>query len=261
MRNYYYLVAGLREFAIDADTKGFDAVAVRDEIAGELAPADREYLREFYAFYDTANLIELKNGKSRFNPLGNLAREELEERLKEELREPDEEVDERYVGMPFEKRLWTQFYDACERSGSPFVRAWYAFDRQLRNIAAAYTARKTGRDIEPELVGTDDINNALVRNSAADFGLKAEVDAIDTLVQILENKNMVEKERQLDLIRWNKADELTDFDYFNLNKILAYCAKIDIVHRWMSLDPQIGNEMFIRLVGELTARPTETGTF
>jgi hypothetical protein len=250
--NYYYLVAGLREYAVDADTKGFDALAVREEIAGELTPADRGHLREFYTFYDIANLIELKNGKSRFNPLGNLSREELEEQLKEEQKEPEEE--DAYTGMPFEKRVWTRFYDACERSKNAFIREWYAFDRQLRNVAAAYTARKMGRDIEPELVGASDINTALARNSAADFGLKAEIDWIDTLVAILENKNMVEKERQLDLLRWNKADELTDFDYFNMNRILAYCAKINIIHRWMSLDPQIGNEMFIRLVEELTAR-------
>jgi hypothetical protein len=280
MKNYYYLVAGLREYAIDADTKGFDAVAVRDEIAGELSPADRQTLRDFYTFYDVVNLIALHSGKSRFDALGNFTREELEEELRRPERLPEHlaavitaynnkvkedksaDVDESIdTEQPFEKTLWTRFYDACERSGNPFIRRWYAFDRQLRNVGAAYTARKIGRDIEPELVGAGDINTALTRNSAADFGLKAEIDYIDTLVAILENKNMVEKERALDLLKWNKADELTDFDYFNLNRILAYCVRIDIIHRWMSLDPRIGNEMFLRLVGELTTRPDETGTF
>jgi hypothetical protein len=280
MKNYYCLVAGLREYAIDADTKGFDALAVRDEIAGELSPTDRRTLREFYTFYDVANLIALRSGKSRFEALGNFTREELEEELRRPERLPehlaavlaaynnkakedksadlDESID---TDQPFEKTLWTRFYDACERSGNPFVRHWYAFDRQLRNVSAAYTARKTGRQIEPELVGAGEINTALTRNSAADFGLRAEIDYIDTLVAILEDKNMVEKERRLDLLKWNKADELTDFDYFNLNRILAYCVGIDIIHRWMSLDPRIGNEMFLRLVGELTTRPAGTDTF
>ena len=279
-RNYYYLVSGLREYAIDADTKGFDALALRTEIEAELRPADRETLRTFYTFYDVANLIAHWNGKGVFNVLGNFTKEELEE----EIRQPDKlpadlaavilayknkvkedkinDIDESIdTDLPLERTLWTRFYDGAERSGNAFLRTWYAFDRQLRNVAAAYTARKTGRDIEPELVGTGDINTALARNSAADFGLRAEIDYIDTLVQILENKNMVEKERALDLLRWNKADEMTDFDYFNLDKILAYCAKINIIHRWMALDKQIGGEMFRQLVGELTARPVGTGTF
>lgn len=272
-RNYYYLVAGLREYSIDADTKGFDAVALRDEIAGELHTADRGYLCELYTFYDITNIISLWNGKGNSNALGNFGREELEEEMNRPERLPQyigdvilayknkvkedksDEIDETIdTGLPFERTLWTRFYDACEKSKSPFIRRWYAFDKQLRNISAAYTARKQGRDIEPELVGQSDINAALARNSSADFGLKAEIDYIDQLVQILENKNMVDKERQLDLLRWNVADELTDFDYFTLNKILAYCVKINIIHRWMSLDKQIGNEMFLRLVDELTGR-------
>jgi len=272
-RNYYYLVAGLREYGIDTDTKGFDAVAIRDEISEELHASDREYLREFYTFYDITNIISLWNGKGNFNPLGNFSKEELEE----EIRQPENlpryisdvilayknkvkedksvEVDETIdTDLPFERTLWTRFYEACAQSGSPFIRRWYAFDMQLRNISSAYTARKIGRDIESELVGHDEINTALARNSSADFGLKAEIDYIDSLLQILENKNLVEKERQLDLLRWNVADEMTDFDYFTMNKILAYCVKINIIHRWMSLDKQIGYEMFRRLVEELTGR-------
>ena len=272
-RNYYYLVAGLREYSLDADTKGFDAVVLRDEIAEELQAKDREYLRELYTFYDIANIISLWNGKGNFNTLGNLTKEEIEQEIEQPEKLPayigdvilayrnkiredkfnviDETID---TDVPFERTLWTRFYDACEKSKNKFIREWYAFDKQLRNISAAYTARKMGRDVEPELVGQSDINTALARNSSADFGLKAEIDYIDSLVQLLENKNMVEKERQLDLLRWSVVDEMTDFDYFTMNKILAYCVKINIIHRWMSLDKQIGNEMFLRLVEELTGR-------
>ena len=272
-RNYYCLVSGLREYAIDTDTKGFDAATIRDEIGEELHASDREHLRELYAFYDITNLISLWNGKCAFNPLGCFSREELEEeaaspgrlpryisgailayksKVKEDkFNEIDETID---TDAPFERTLWSRFYENCAQSGSTFIRRWYAFDRQLRNISAAHTARKTGREVAPELIGDDEINSALARNSSADFGLKAEIDYIDPLIQILENRNLVEKERQLDLLRWNAADEMTDFDYFNTNKILAYCVKINIIHRWMSLDAQIGNEMFLRLVEELTGR-------
>jgi len=272
-RNYYYLVAGLREYNIDTDTKGFDVLAIRDEISEELQASDRKHLRELYTFYDISNIIALWNEKGNFNTLGNYTKEELEEEIKQpenlpkyiadvilayknkikedKINEIDETID---TDIPFERNLWTRFYEACQKSGNSFIRNWYAFDKQLRNISGAYTARKIGREVEPELVGNDDINNALSRNSSSDFGLKAEIDYIDSLVQILENKNMAEKERQLDLLRWSVADNLTDIDYFNMNKILAYCVKLNIIHRWMNLDKQIGYEMFHKLVEDLTGR-------
>lgn len=272
-RNYYYLVTGLREYSIDSDTKGFDALAIRDEISDELHAGDREYLREFYTFYDITNLISLWNGKGNFNSLGNFTKEELVEEIEQPENLPryigdvvlayknkvkedkHNEIDETIdTDQPFERTLWTRFYEACAASGSEFIRKWYDFDMQIRNISAAYTARKLERDVEPELVGNSEINTALARNSSSDFGLKAEVVYIDSLIQILESKNMVEKERQLDLLRWNEADEMTDFDYFNMNKVLAYCLKINVIHRWMNLDKTIGDQMFRRLVEELTGR-------
>jgi hypothetical protein len=248
-RNYYYLVASLREYALDAEQKGFDAVAVRQEIAAELSPADQGCLRDFYTFYDIANLIELHKGHGRLNALGCLSPEELEDRLKAELKEPDE------LSEGFEHRLWRQFYERCEQSPNGFIRAWYTFDRQLRNICTAWTLRKAGRDIAPELVAGDDIADALAHNSSIDFGLKNEVDYIEPLVAILENPNILEKERALDRLRWAQADRLAEFDTFSLNRILSVCAKTCIIHRWTGLDETVGNEMFLQLVGELTVKP------
>lgn len=272
-RNYYYLVAGLRDYSIDTDTKGFDAVEIRDEIAVELSASDREHLRELYMFYDITNIISVWNKKGNFNPLGNFSREELEQELEQPVNLPgyiadvilayknkikedksvtiDETID---TDLSIERNLWMRYYRACARSKSEFIREWYAFDQELRNISAAYTARNMGREIEPELVCSGDLFTALTRNSATDFGLRSEVDYVDTLIQILETKDMVEKERKLDGLRWNVADEMTDFDYFNLDKILAYCVKINVIHRWMMLDKTIGSEMFRQLVKELTGK-------
>lgn len=272
--NYYYLVAGLRQIDLDADPKGFDAPALLREIAEGLTEADRAVLREFYTFYDVAGLVALREGRAGFSALGNLSREELEAEIarpgglpapladvvraynhlarEERSQDIDETID---TDQPFEKALWTRFYELCERSENAFVRRWYAFDRQLRNIAAAWNARRSGRPIAPQLVGEGEINDALARNSAADFGLRAEVDYIERLLAILDNRDIVEKERALDRLRWDVAEGLTEFDYFDLDRILAYCVGIDIVHRWMALDPQVGRELFRRLVDELTVRP------
>ena len=39
-KNYYCLVAGLKEYTLDADTKGFDAKGIVEEILEEISSAD-----------------------------------------------------------------------------------------------------------------------------------------------------------------------------------------------------------------------------
>ena len=68
--------------------------------------------------------------------------------------------------------------------------------------------------------------------------------------------NLVEKENRMDAIRWNMAEELTLTNYFDLDFILGYLVRVNIIHRWTALDPQRGREMLHRLVEGLTERGT-----
>ena len=61
---YYSLVAGLREYALDADTKGFDARAIIAEILENVSRADARQVRLLYGYYDCENLISLRNGRT-----------------------------------------------------------------------------------------------------------------------------------------------------------------------------------------------------
>lgn len=269
-RKYYYLVSGLTEMTLESDRKGFDAVALRDEIASEVSPRDREYIKMLYTFYDVENLIHAIKGRSTYNVLGNLSREEIEEELKNPEKLPesignvirayiktskedeDEEEDKKIdTSRPVESALWEAFYTECAKSGNDFIRNWFDFDKTLRNIYTAYTARAKSLPIAEQLVGHDEVTEALSRSSAADFGLKNEIEYIDDIISLLDMKNILKKENRIDRIRWNKAEELTTFDYFDVDVILAYLVKVNIIHRWVALNPQYGREMFDRLIAEL----------
>ena len=80
--NYYCLVAGLKEYSLDADTKGFDAKAIVGEILEGVDGADADAVRLLYGYYDCENIASLRAGRSAHNPLGNFTREELAEELK-----------------------------------------------------------------------------------------------------------------------------------------------------------------------------------
>ena len=246
-RNYYSLVAGLREYALDADTKGFDAKGIVEEILDGVCASDASEVRLLYGYYDCENILALRAGRSAHNPLGNLSREELEQELKTPSRLPQgiarvvkayadpegEEAEEVDTSRRFETTLFAAYYDACRRSRSRFLRVWSEFDRTLRNVMAALAARAASRPVEEVVVGGGDVAEQLAMNDEA---------------------NLMEKERKIDLVRWEEASELATFDYFNINAILSYLVRINIVARWARLDAARGREMFNRLLAELDGK-------
>lgn len=267
--DYYCLVAGLREYALDADTKGFDARAIVDEVIDGVSARDARQVRLLYGYYDCENLAALRAGRTACNPLGLLTSEELEEELRNPVRMPEavarvirayadpegEEALEIDTTQRFERALFGAYYTVCEAAESRFLREWSAFDRNLRNIAAAVSARAAGRAVEETVVGGGEVVEQLQRSSAADFGLRGELPYVDAVIAAVnEEANLVEKEHKLDLVRWREALELAVFDYFDIDALLSYLVRVNIVARWSRLDPARGRELFARLVEGLDAR-------
>lgn len=268
-KNYYCLVAGLREYALDSDTKGFDAREIIAEILEEVSSGDAEAVRLLYGYYDCENIIALRAGRSAYNPLGNIPAEELEQELaspkalpkamaqvlKDYAATESEETEDVDLSLGFERALLTAYYEECARSKSRFVRQWAEFDRTLRNVTAAAVARSMDRRVDSVTVGKGDVVAQLQRSSAADFGLRGELTYVDAvLAAVNDEQNMIEKEHKIDLIRWEHAGELASSDYFNINAILSYLVKINIVARWSQLDPKRGRAMLDRIMAELDSK-------
>jgi hypothetical protein len=267
--SYYALVAGFREYTLDSDAKGFDIEAIISEVLEVLSSSDAKRVKLLYAYYDCENIISRYNGSTTHNPLGRLSSEEIEEELRRPSRlaaplakvvrayaSPEsEEAEGMDLEQPFAKSLLTAYYKACEASGSRLLKEWSQTDRTIRNVVAATLARQHGIAADTVVIGEDSVAKALSRSSAADFGLRAELPYVEQLVSaVLDEHNMVEKERKIDNIRWNKLSELSTFDYFDLNAVIAYLVKVNMVARWAALDAKVGREMFDRLVSELDGK-------
>ena len=267
--NYYCLVAGLREYTLDSEKKGFDAREIVSDILAELSKSDAEAVRLLYGYYDCENIIAMRSGRAAFNALGNFSREELAEELEAPKLLPkgvakvvrlyaapdSEEAEGADLSLGFEKALWTAYYAECSQSKCSFLRAWSAFDCTLRNVSAAAVARAIDRPVEEVVIGEGYIVKQLRRSSAADFGLRGEVSYLDAVIAAVnDEQNLVEKEHKIDLIRWEQALELTSFDYFNINAILSYLVRINIVARWAVLDAKRGRDMLERIMAELDGK-------
>jgi len=147
--------------------------------------------------------------------------------------------------------LSSHFYRAVGRTRNPFIHNYFTFDKQLRNILAAFTARKDGVAISSVLVGNDEITEALLHSKAADFGLKSRLDFAPKLFSILEEENILEREHKLDRLRWDKANEACVFHYFDINVVLCFLLKVSILERWFALDRERGQELFQGMVQEM----------
>ncbi|MBO5717323.1 MAG: DUF2764 family protein [Alistipes sp.] len=269
---YYYLVAGLGEWTLDSDTKGFDVREIVDEILEELSKSDRAAVKLLYAYYDCENIIARRAERERHNALGFLSVSEIDDMLatrnysmlptnvakvvKYFNEADDEDRDEdSVINDSFERALFDAYYKDLAASKCSFLRAWGEFDRNLRNISAALAAREAGRSVADVVVGGGDVVDSLKHSSAADFGLRGELQYIDAVISaVSDERNIVEKERKIDKVREVYAWDIASFDFFNINFILSYLVRVNIVARWMLLSPEVGRDMLNRLMSDLDAK-------
>ena len=128
-------------------------------------------------------------------------------------------------------RLGHIFYERVSRSRCRFLREFFAFDRRVREAKVAFLESRPLPEGDPD-----------------------ERARLEGLFAV---KNILEREKQLDRIYWQKAEDLTLFSLFDIDAVLAFLVKAHIVRRWNELDPKTGAELFSRLVDEV--RGTFTG--
>ena len=74
---------------------------------------------------------------------------------------------------------------------------------------------------------------------------------VSRIESALQTDGILERERALDDLLWAKAAELVTFDYFDINVVLSFLARMMIAGRWTALDEEAGREMFRKLVKEV----------
>lgn len=149
------------------------------------------------------------------------------------------------------ENLSPHFYKAIAKSDNKFLRTYFSFDLMLRNIQAAYLGRK--HSIEPDiyLIGKSEIVEALKKNKAPDFGIASEVEFASKLLQIFEIKDLLEREKALDLLRWEEVNKICTFSYFSMDVILSFLFKANMLKRWRTLDKTTGAKLFRKYVNEM----------
>ena len=268
MTNYYCLVTGLPELSLEDGKLSYTVANFKAEIYPQLSKSDKKLLDLFYLKYDNRNLMTLLKDKeaSVDASLGNFSADELLgiiASFKEESA-PDKkfpsyfyEFAELYLNTPDEERfgledkLYGYYYDYAMKCGNPFVSTWFELNLDVNNILAAMAARKYKMEVAKVPVGTNAVADALRTSNARDFGLADDLEYFEQLVRINDTIDLVDREKKIDLLKWNWMEDHTFFNYFTIEKIFVFLMKLEMIERWISLDKEKGNEMFRQLIGQL----------
>jgi hypothetical protein len=260
-RNYYYLVAGLPDIIIDQKKLTFTLDAFKDELKYHLHSEDYKLVELLFLPADNLNLLNLllKSGNP-FDDSGKFTREELEQEIKDPVHTPP--YMQRFIiayksdtpvfdGLSWGDQLTWLYYDHVKKSNNRFVRDWFEFDLNLRNIVAGINIRKHKLKGEKFFIGDNNIVQAVRKSSLRDFGLGNDFEYMEKLINIQENRNLLERERAMDIMRWEFIDESNTFNYFTIEVLLGYIIKLQMVKRWLEMDLETGKQMFRRLLDEL----------
>ena len=267
--NYYCLIAGLPEIEIDAGKTVFTVVNFKKDVYPQLSGKDAVLIDVFYTKFDNMNLLRyLKDKEVSFDPLGNLTKEEMEEciRLIGEGDDPknkyfppyfkifiEEYKDIQHVDIEnsarWEDRLTDLYYRWAMKCNNKFVAEWYEFNLNFNNILSTYMGRK--HQMEPAPIGDNEIAESIKTSNQRDFGLTGTVDELDTYQRIAEEPDLYEREKKIDLLKWQRLDEQTFFRFFGIESMFAYLVKLEIVERWVNLDPNEGEKIFRGLIDKL----------
>ena len=145
-----------------------------------------------------------------------------------------------------DENLNVDFYIKALTHKDRFISEYFRFDLNVRNAKVKYLNKALGRPSDKDvLTFPEETSQAVLDAAGEEFEEAADLEAV------LNAGDILSRERGIDDLMWEKIDNLTTFNYFDIDAILGFITKLNIVARWYKLDEQTGREMFKRLVDEV----------
>ncbi|MBN2348826.1 MAG: DUF2764 family protein [Bacteroidales bacterium] len=269
-RNYYCLVAGLPDILFEDSKISVSVQEFKKLLKEELHPEDFSLIASFFWRYDNYNILKiLQKETPGYFALSNLTQEQVEELFRlvkddsvNELQALAPEYFSRFIqaykdelpvvsGKSWENQCNELYYSWLQEIDNEFVRNWYSFERDLENILTAVNCKKYEMPVEPELIGNNELTEKLIKSSTRDFGISNEFPKLEEIIRSTEETNLIEKEKKIDLIKWDLLDDWSFFHNFSVEKVFSFVIKLTIIERWLKLDKKTGEELFEKLLRNL----------
>lgn len=267
MANYYCLMAGLPDLSLDDARLGNSIAGLKEECEEVITDSDKKLLFYFFLKFDCQNLVRLlKNSDADIDPNGNYTLEQYQD-LITSAREMNFNV-HRYPqfmsifareyqynkdkqGYFAEDAMMLAYYEYAMKCPNKMIAEWFKFNFNLTNILTAMIARKNGWSVGDYILGDNEITEMLRTNNSKDFDLINEYDYVVELMKIVEETDPVQKEKKIDVFKWQWLDERTFFDIFSIEAVFAYYCKLEMLERWEHLDVEQGKDTFRQIIEQL----------
>lgn len=247
MKRYFYLAASLPELGLDYKPN----VTFNDFIADSsvyLTQADQKLVSIIRELIDIENIRRLLLDQA-LDDRGNLSETSLDEAVLGKVDLPSYAVDFLDQFQDAKSRLdnfaalYAGYFNHYLNTGNSSLDNYLAFERELRLWLALLRAQKLGMDFAHVLQFEDPndpmIMGMLVQGQSVDLSLPQEFKALKGIYESY-SSNPVALQKKIEEFRIHKINELVQDNFFSIDVILGFIAKLLIIEQWQSLDLQEG---------------------
>ncbi|MCC8173706.1 MAG: DUF2764 domain-containing protein [Odoribacter sp.] len=257
-KDYTGFIAGLPEISWSERKLSLTVHDFREQAQDYIKGSDYDLINLFFLPNDNLQVYRLLNKQE---PLRELDTVYPLDELEEEIQDADNNIpsylrdfindfkDEQfnYDVIPENVLSW-MYYNYMMSSDNEFIAEYAEFSMNIKNLITALNSRKYGRSVQQEIIGNNDFSQALCSNTSRDFGLTIDYPWVEQVITLMENDNLVERERGLDFLLWDYLDEAVTFQYFSIERVIAFMLKLLILERWSKLDSDSGRRVFIDMI-------------
>lgn len=254
--SYYFLASILPELKV-GEIPDIGFYELIDLLKTNLSAEDYHKVCKLRRFYDIQNMRALWKGEN-LDKWGNLDIQEQDEAILTE-NEPlyvydflhrYDKLDERLKHFP---QLLTGYFQEELANSSGFLHNYFAFERELRLVLAAFRAKKLQQDVAKALQFEDPsdilVAQILAHKDAHHFEPPLEYGQLKPLFE-KHCDHPLELHQALCEYRFEKIGEMIGLDRFSIDRILAFLAQYIIVDKWQELDKIKGNQIIDSIVRE-----------
>lgn len=269
-RQYHYLVAGLPDILFEDKKPQINLQEFREYLEEHLDVEEMLLIKLHFWKFDNQNILErLQNPEAEMNPLGNLSSDEIDELISAQKTgsldalgfytpeyiiqfiEAFKASEDLISGKPWDLQLSELYFNHVDTCKNQFINGWFTYEKDLGNLLTAHNCRNNEIPVEKQLIGSGDLVEKLVKSGARDFGITDEIQGIEKILKVLDESDLLELEKKIDIMKWELLDESSFFFYFTIERLFVFLIKLSIADRWLKLDKETGLKLFKELLNSL----------
>jgi hypothetical protein len=261
---YHYLISGLPDLTFDEQKEIFTISDFKQILKDSLHEEDYEQVKLVFLKDDNENLVNfLETGEVKTDLHGSFTEADFKEMREDtSFLNPGEdkfpsymtevmkkaEGDEKFNRIDYRHLLADRYYDHIMHNGETFLKEFTRLEYNIENLRAFIESGRYKMDQERFITGSSSLAAHLRQSVSRSLTKDPEFDLFDEVLSISEIRSIAEKEMKFDQLKWQLIDEMTFFEYFNINWILGYLHKLFILRRWARLDSQSGEDKLRNII-------------